>query len=140
MKLIPETDAQPPNAQKLREYFSRQEKSILAYSVESASPRWPLSLTSHYVGSKMLGVIPDISSLAPQEYRSAIEFARNHELPLQIVWTDEMTNLFCWTAQVNHDSCCNQAFFGKTGRPAQIVRRYIGGAARPLFCPAAKES
>ena len=62
---------------------------IVAYSggVDSAY----LAYACHKVlGSRMLAVIADSASLARSQYRDACEFAREHEIPLQVIKTNEL--------------------------------------------------
>ncbi len=78
-------------ATKLKTYFSGHEGAVIAYSggVDSAL----LAYVAHLaLGNKMLAALADSPSLSRKEYRHAVAFAKNHEIPLQIINTREMQN------------------------------------------------
>jgi len=86
--LSPET-----RAVALKTYFSRYGGAIIAYSggVDSAL----LAYVAHRVlGKNMLAALADSPSLSRREYRHAMTFAQNHDIPLQIIHTQEMQNPF----------------------------------------------
>ena len=119
-------------AQKLRKYFLGQAGAIIAYSggVDSAL----LAFAAHLaLGNKMLAVLADSSSLARREYRFAIDFARNHEIPLQIVRTDEMANPHYRANQGNRCYYCKQALFKKLADLRGRIEESLEGTAWPLF-------
>jgi len=119
-------------AEKLRGYFLAQEGAIIAYSggVDSAL----LAFAAHLaLGNKMLAVLADSSSLARREYRFAIDFARNHEIPLQIVRTDEMANPLYRANQGNRCYYCKQALFEKLADLRGQIEGSLEGTAWPLF-------
>jgi uncharacterized protein len=73
----------------LQDYFIRQKHIIVAYSggVDSAL----LAFAAHRaLGNQMVAVLADSPSLSRREYRSALGFAQNHGIPLQILRTREM--------------------------------------------------
>jgi pyridinium-3,5-biscarboxylic acid mononucleotide sulfurtransferase len=75
--------------QQLDDSLRRLGSVIVAYSggVDSAY----LAYAAHYVlGDRMLAVIADSASLARSHYRDAVEFARQHGIPLRTVETAEM--------------------------------------------------
>jgi uncharacterized protein len=70
----------------LEDYFIRQKHIIVAYSggVDSAL----LAFAAHRaLGNQMVAVLADNPSLSRREYRSALGFAQNHGIPLQIIRT-----------------------------------------------------
>jgi uncharacterized protein len=97
-------------ALELKAYFSRYEGAIIAYSggVDSAL----LAYVAHRVlGKNMLAVLADSPSLSRSEYRHALAFAKDHDIPLQIIHTQEMQNPFY--ASNRGDRCyhCKKALF-----------------------------
>lgn len=97
-------------AAELKAYFSRYEGAIIAYSggVDSAL----LAYVAHLVlGKNMLAALADSPSLSRREYRHALNFAQNHDIPIQIIHTREMQNRFY--ASNRGDRCyhCKKALF-----------------------------
>jgi len=97
-------------AAKLKTYFSGHEGAVIAYSggVDSAL----LAYVAHLaLGNKMLAALADSPSLSRKEYRHAVAFAKNHEIPLQIINTREMQNPYY--AANRGDRCyhCKKALF-----------------------------
>jgi len=97
-------------AMKLKAYFSGHEGAVIAYSggVDSAL----LAYVAHLaLGNKMLAALADSPSLSRKEYRHAVAFAKNHEIPLQIINTREMQNPYY--AANRGDRCyhCKKALF-----------------------------
>jgi uncharacterized protein len=95
---------------KLKAYFSGHEGAIIAYSggVDSALLAYVAHLT---LGNNMLAALADSPSLARREYRHAVAFAKDHDIPLQIIDTREMQNPFY--AANRGDRCyhCKKALF-----------------------------
>jgi pyridinium-3,5-biscarboxylic acid mononucleotide sulfurtransferase len=78
-------------AERLRQIFVGCGRLIVAYSggVDSAFLAW----TAHQVlGDQMLAVIADSASLARTHLREALAFAREREIPLEVVETQELEN------------------------------------------------
>lgn len=99
-------------AAKLKTYFAGHEGAIVAYSggVDSAL----LAYVAHLVlGKNMLAALADSPSLSRREYRHALTFAQNRDIPLQIIHTREMQNPFY--ASNRGDRCyhCKKALFEK---------------------------
>jgi len=114
METNPETKESPVDiahlAQRLNDYFCRFNGAIIAYSggVDSAL----LAYAAHRaLGDNMVAALADSPSLARREYRSAVNFARNHDIPLQIVRTDEMQNPFYQANAGNRCYYCKKALF-----------------------------
>jgi uncharacterized protein len=119
-------------AEKLGGYFLAREGAIIAYSggVDSAL----LAFAAHLaLGNKMLAVLADSSSLARREYRFALDFARNHEIPLQIVRTDEMANPLYRANQGSRCYYCKQALFEKLADLREQLEESLESTAWPLF-------
>lgn len=97
-------------ATKLKMYFAAHEAAIIAYSggVDSALLAYVARLT---LGNSMLAALADSPSLSRREYRHAISFAKDHDIPLQIIDTHEMQNPFY--AANRGDRCyhCKKALF-----------------------------
>ena len=97
-------------AEKLKAYFARYEGAIVAYSggVDSAL----LAFVAHLaLGQQMLAAVADSPSLSRREYRHAINFARTHKIPLQIIQTQEMQNPFYAANQGDRCYHCKKALF-----------------------------
>ena len=110
-------------AAKLKAYFSGYQGAIIAYSggVDSAL----LAYVAHLaLGDNMVAALADSPSLSRREYRHAVAFANDHNIPLEIVDTREMQNPFY--AANRGDRCyhCKKALFerieelrGQPGNP-----------------------
>jgi uncharacterized protein len=99
-------------AAKLEEYFNSQQRAIVAYSggVDSAL----LAYAAHRaLKDSMVAVLADSPSLARREYRSAINFAQSHGIPLQIIRTGEMQNPKYQANQADRCYYCKKALFEK---------------------------
>jgi uncharacterized protein len=78
-------------AERLRQILVRRSRLIVAYSggVDSAFLAW----TAHQIlGDQMLAVIADSASLARTYLEDALAFAREHEIPVEVVETQELEN------------------------------------------------
>jgi uncharacterized protein len=76
---------------RLQEILRDLDTVLIAYSggVDSAYLAWA---AHQALGSKMLAVIADSPSLARSHFAEAVAFAREHEIPLEIIKTVEMDN------------------------------------------------
>jgi uncharacterized protein len=78
-------------AERLRQILASHARLIVAYSggVDSAFLAW----TAHQaLGGQMLAVIADSASLARTHLEDALAFAREHEIPVEVVETQELEN------------------------------------------------
>jgi uncharacterized protein len=77
--------------QQLEDKARRLGSVLVAYSggIDSAYLAW---VFHRALGGKMRAVIADSPSLARHHLQEAIEFARRHEIPLEIVSTEELEN------------------------------------------------
>jgi uncharacterized protein len=119
-------------AQRLNDYFSRFDGAIIAYSggVDSAL----LAYAAHRsLGDNMVAALADSPSLARREYRSAVNFARNQGIPLQIVRTDEMQNPFYQANAGNRCYYCKKALFEKLGELRQQLEDAKPDSTWPIF-------
>ena len=75
----------------LRQILARHARFIVAYSggVDSAFLAW---MAHQVLGSKMRAVIADSASLARTHLKDALAFARELEIPVEVVDTQEMEN------------------------------------------------
>ena len=110
-KKKPEAVIQPEaDAQRLKDYFGGYAHGIVAYSggVDSAL----LAFAAHRVlGKNMMAVLANSPSLSRREYRLALNFAQQHEIPLQIVRTHEMKNPDYLANPSNRCYFCKAALF-----------------------------
>jgi uncharacterized protein len=78
-------------AERLRQFLASRARLIVAYSggVDSAFLAW----TAHQVlGGQMRAVIADSASLARTHLEDALAFAREREIPVEVVATQELEN------------------------------------------------
>ncbi len=75
-------------AQRLRQILGGCNRLIVAYSggIDSAFLAW---MAHQVLGSQMLAVIADSASLARTHLEDALAFAREHEIPVEVVETQE---------------------------------------------------
>jgi pyridinium-3,5-biscarboxylic acid mononucleotide sulfurtransferase len=97
-------------AAKLKTFFSGHEGAIIAYSggVDSALLAYVAHLT---LGDNMLAALADSPSLARREYRHAVAFAKEHDIPLEIIDTREMQSPFYAANQGDRCYHCKKALF-----------------------------
>jgi pyridinium-3,5-biscarboxylic acid mononucleotide sulfurtransferase len=81
----------------------------------------------------MVAALADSPSLARREYRSAVNFARNHGIPLQIVRTDEMQNPFYQANEGNRCYYCKKALFEKLAELRSQLENAGPDASWPIF-------
>ncbi len=96
--------------EKLKGYFSGYEGAIIAYSggVDSALLAYVAHLS---LRENMLAVLADSPSLSRREYRHALAFAKDHDIPLEIINTQEMQNPFYAANQGDRCYHCKKALF-----------------------------
>jgi len=112
------------NAARLEEYFKGRRHAIIAYSggVDSAL----LAFAAHRaLQGKMVAVLADSASLARREYRSAIDFAQTHGIPLQIIRTGELQHPQYQANQADRCYYCKKTLFEKI----DALRRQLQGAS-----------
>lgn len=110
-------------ARELEAYFLRLNGAIVAYSggVDSAL----LAYTAHLsLGDKMVAAIGDSPSLSRREFRFALKFAQEHDIPLRIVRPGEMRNPDYRANQANRCYYCKKALF----KTIKALRRKMTGA------------
>jgi pyridinium-3,5-biscarboxylic acid mononucleotide sulfurtransferase len=76
---------------RLRDFLAASGRLIVAYSggVDSAFLAW---MAHRALGAQMLAVIADSASLARTHLQEALAFARDHEIPVAVVETQELEN------------------------------------------------
>lgn len=76
---------------RLRDFLARRGRLIVAYSggVDSAFLAW---MAHQALGAQMLAVVADSASLARTHLHEALAFARDHEIPVAVVETQELEN------------------------------------------------
>jgi uncharacterized protein len=78
-------------AERLRQILAGQGRLLVAYSggVDSAFLAW---MAHQVIGDQMLAVIADSASLARTHLEDALAFARQREIPVEVVETRELEN------------------------------------------------
>jgi uncharacterized protein len=78
-------------SERLREILAGRRRMIVAYSggVDSAFLAW---MAHDVLGDQMRAVIADSASLARTHLKEALSFAREHEIPIEVVETRELEN------------------------------------------------
>jgi len=97
-------------ARELEEYFLRFKGAIVAYSggVDSAL----LAYVAHRsLGDIMVAAIGDSPSLSRREFRFALNFVQDHDIPLRIVRPGEMRNPYYRANQASRCYYCKKALF-----------------------------
>jgi uncharacterized protein len=91
MKLMPTAATVDEKSARLRDFLARRGRLIVAYSggVDSAFLAW---MAHQALGAQMLAVVADSASLARTHLHEAIAFARDHEIPVAVVETQELEN------------------------------------------------
>jgi uncharacterized protein len=85
------TTAIDRKAERLRQILAGRGRMIVAYSggVDSAFLAW---MAHQVLGGQMLAVIADSASLARTHLEDALAFAREREIPVEVVETQELEN------------------------------------------------
>ena len=91
MKLMPTAATVDEKSARLRDFLTRSGRLIVAYSggVDSAFLAW---MAHQALGAQMLAVVADSASLARTHLHEALAFARDHEIPVAVVETQELEN------------------------------------------------
>jgi uncharacterized protein len=91
MQLMEESVTVDAKAARLREMLASHPRLVVAYSggIDSAFLAW----TAHQMlGDQMLAVIADSASLARTHLSDALAFAREHDIPVEVLETRELEN------------------------------------------------
>ncbi|MGO9640687.1 MAG: ATP-dependent sacrificial sulfur transferase LarE [Terriglobales bacterium] len=91
MEIVDTATTLDQKAARLREILAARGRLLVAYSggIDSAFLAW----TAHEVlGGQMLAVIADSPSLARTHLEDALAFAREHQIPVEVVETRELEN------------------------------------------------
>ena len=91
MEIVTTAATLDQKAEHLRQILAGQARLIVAYSggVDSAFLAW---MAHQVLGDQMLAVIADSASLARTHLEDALAFAREHEIPVEVVETQELEN------------------------------------------------
>jgi uncharacterized protein len=119
-------------ATKLKTYFAGYGGAIIAYSggVDSAL----LAYVAHMaLGKNMLAAVADSPSLSRGEYRHAVAFAKDHDIPLQIIDTREMQNPFYAANQGDRCYHCKKALFERINELRRQPGNPFSNSAWPIF-------
>ena len=110
---------------KLREIVKSYPRALVAYSggVDSGLLAY---VTYQELGDKMLAVLADSPSLSRREYRQAIEFVRDHGIPLKIVKTEEMKKTGYELNAGDRCYYCKQTLFEKISELSQTLQGSSG--------------
>jgi uncharacterized protein len=119
-------------AAKLKAHFAKHEGAIIAYSggVDSAL----LAYVAHQaLGKNMLAALADSPSLSRREYRHALNFVQNHDIPLQIIQTKEMKNPLYAANQGDRCYHCKKALFEMIEELRIQPENPLSGSPWPVF-------
>jgi len=91
MKIVNTVAILDQKAERLRQILAGRARLIVAYSggVDSAFLAW---MAHQVLGGQMRAVIADSASLARTHLEDALAFAREHEIPVEVVETQELEN------------------------------------------------
>src|SRR5208337_5590606 len=91
MKVVNTVAILDQKAERLRQILAGRARLIVAYSggVDSAFLAW---MAHQVLGGQMRAVIADSASLARTHLEDALAFAREREIPVEVVETQEMEN------------------------------------------------
>ena len=119
-------------ALKLKNYFSRYNGAIVAFSggVDSALLAYIAHLS---LGNKMVAAIADSPSLARREYRFALNFAGEHNIPLRIIHTREMENPLYVANSGNRCYYCKKALFETIEEIQRGLEMFLDESHLPVF-------
>jgi uncharacterized protein len=119
-------------ALKLKNYFSRYNGAIVAFSggVDSALLAYIAHLS---LGNKMVAAIADSPSLARREYRFALNFAGEHNIPLRIIHTREMENPLYVANSGNRCYHCKKALFETIEKIQRGLDMFLDESHLPVF-------
>jgi uncharacterized protein len=119
-------------AGQLKEYLLRYNGAIVAYSggVDSALLAYIVHLS---LGDKMVAAIADSPSLSRREFRSALNFARCHGIPVRVVKTDEMENSLYRANHANRCYYCKKALFKKLEELRGQLEAPLGESSWAIF-------
>jgi len=81
----------------------------------------------------MVAVIADSPSLARREYRSALHFAREHDIPMRIVRTKEMENPHYRANPRNRCYYCKRVLFEKIAELQRGFEGFLAESRLPVF-------
>jgi uncharacterized protein len=120
------------NARKLKAYFVKKGRAIIAYSggVDSAL----LAYAAHQaLGDNMLATLADSPSLSRKQYRFAVNFAREHGIPLQIIRTAEMENPHYLANSADRCYYCKKTLFETIAELRKTLPEPSDESAWPIF-------
>src|SRR6202795_1689325 len=91
MQIVNAVNTLDRDLERLRQILANHPRLIVAYSggVDSAFLAWMAHQT---LGSQMLAVTADSPSLARTHLQEALAFARDHNIPVAVIETNELEN------------------------------------------------
>lgn len=116
----------------LQEYLLKYKNAIVAYSggIDSAVLAYMTHLS---LGDKMVAAIADSPSLSRREFRSALDFAQCHGIPVKIVKTGEMENANYRSNPANRCYYCKKALFKKIEELRGQLEKFYGNSSFAIF-------
>jgi uncharacterized protein len=117
---------------KLEDFFLKYKGALIAFSggVDSTL----LAYVAHKtLGNRMMAILADSPSLSRREFHFAINFAKDHGIPLKVIHTEEMKNPLYRANQANRCYYCKKALFEKMEEIRGQLKGVLNESSLPIF-------